>query len=64
MGLMEAMFISLITSVVSSAGTIAALKIDINWINKARPGTTNTQIGGLSWLKDVASAKAVSKTVS
>ncbi|ANW22973.1 hypothetical protein BA953_01440 [Vibrio coralliilyticus] len=36
MGLLEAMLISLITGVVSSAGTIAALKTDINWIKKVQ----------------------------
>lgn len=38
MGLIEAMLISLITGVVSSAGTIAAaaLKTDINWIKKVQ----------------------------
>ncbi|MEF1253905.1 hypothetical protein [Vibrio sp. M260112] len=33
---MEALLISLITGLVSSAGTIAALKTDINWIKKVQ----------------------------
>ncbi|MCG9576401.1 hypothetical protein OPW36_13985 [Vibrio europaeus] len=36
MELLEAMLIALITGVVSSAGTIAALKTDINWIKKVQ----------------------------
>ena len=36
MELLEAMVIALITGVVSSAGTIAALKTDINWIKKVQ----------------------------
>ncbi|MCG9650844.1 hypothetical protein [Vibrio brasiliensis] len=36
MGLFEALLISLITGLVSSAGTIAALKTDINWIKKVQ----------------------------
>jgi hypothetical protein len=36
MGLFEALLISLITGLVSSAGTIAALKADINWIKKVQ----------------------------
>ncbi|MGY3687163.1 hypothetical protein GGC03_08035 [Vibrio sp. THAF191c] len=38
MGLLDAMLISLITGVVSSAGTIAALKTDINWIKTGAAG--------------------------
>lgn len=36
MGLVEALVISLVTGLVSSAGTIAALKTDINWIKKVQ----------------------------
>ncbi|MCG9724833.1 hypothetical protein [Vibrio brasiliensis] len=35
MGLFEALLIS-ITGLVSSAGTIAALKTDINWVKKVQ----------------------------
>lgn len=36
MELVEALVISLVTGLVSSAGTIAALKTDINWIKKVQ----------------------------
>ncbi len=36
MGLVEALVISLVTGLVSSAATIAALKTDINWIKKVQ----------------------------
>lgn len=36
MELVKAVVISLVTGLVSSAGTIAALKADINWIKKVQ----------------------------
>ncbi|WP_235183506.1 hypothetical protein [Vibrio nigripulchritudo] len=36
MGLVEALVISFVTGLVSTSGTISALKTDINWIKKVQ----------------------------